>query len=92
MKAILITDMPIQCTDCKFSEPGASPTSSWRCTIENKQMDWNWNENWGEKPNWCPLKPVPEKAETPFGISNSYSGGVIEGWNFCIDEILEEKK
>ena len=35
------------------------------------------------KPNWCPLKPMPQKKE----ILDSRMKTAI-GWNECIDEIL----
>ena len=42
-----------------------------------------------KKPDWCPLKDVPEKreqAEFPKG----YYDGWNNGFNACIDEILKE--
>lgn len=40
-----------------------------------------------EKPNWCPLREVPQKmAEENRWFSKDYA----QGWNTCIDEILKE--
>ncbi len=36
-----------------------------------------------QKPDWCPLKEVPEKYY-PVGMNFE------RGWNACIDEILKE--
>ena len=44
----------------------------------------------GSKPNWCPLKGLPEKkqerdvSEQEFGILGK---GFEQGWNVCINEI-----
>lgn len=42
-----------------------------------------------DKPDWCPIKPAPEK------IQHKSRQGLLQeqvalGWNLCIDEILGE--
>lgn len=36
-------------------------------------------------PNWCPLKPLPEKM-TGVAITDHWNS-IKAGWNQCIDEI-----
>jgi hypothetical protein len=40
-------------------------------------------------PDWCPLKPLPEKKEYIVPIDNveSQKDIIAVGWNTCIDEI-----
>lgn len=40
-------------------------------------------------PNWCPLKPLPEKKEYIVPIDNveSQKNIIAVGWNACINEI-----
>lgn len=42
------------------------------------------------KPDWCPLKPVPEKYDVLAAIENNpnYDPSYDVGRNDCIDEIL----
>lgn len=41
------------------------------------------------KPDWCPLKPVPEKRQT---TDDFWQGCVNIVRNHCIDEILGDKE
>ena len=43
----------------------------------------NDSEYYNNKPEWCPLKELPEKQEDL--PTNIYR----EGWNACIDKILK---
>lgn len=40
------------------------------------------------KPDWCPIRPVPEKKNVTPLSKESY----VAGWNECIDEILSSKE
>lgn len=45
-----------------------------------------------EKPDWCPIRPIPEKKPLTGNTSNEVKTGeelVRAGWNACIDEILK---
>lgn len=81
-KAILVIDMPDCCADCPCSFfERSNPKLNLTCGIA--QEDGN---NVG-KPEWCPLKPVPEESHT--GNSDYYQWGDWEdGWNDCIEEIV----
>ena len=37
-------------------------------------------------PDWCPLKPLPEKSTAENDMTD-YQCGMVDGWNQCIDEI-----
>ena len=38
------------------------------------------------RPDWCPLKPLPEKNTTENDMTD-YQCGMVDGRNQCIDEI-----
>lgn len=73
-KAILVMDMPKNCYECKLQE--------WlNCKIVK-------GCHIGEtRPDWCPLRPMPEKREADPAIDNDIDWGLAEGWNACIDEM-----
>lgn len=81
-KAVLVMDMPENCFKCKLQ--------NWaNCKITNKC-------HVGEcRPDWCPLRELPEKEETVYPqecYDNSYwSDEMRAGWNACLDMILEKK-
>lgn len=78
-KAILVIDMPIQCCDkCKMCYE--TETDEYICVATDRQIPD------GEKPNWCPLREVPQKQEEKCGETIDE---VAIGYNTCIDEILE---
>lgn len=72
-KAVLVMDMPENCFKCKLQ--------NWaNCKITNKC-------HVGEcRPDWCPLRELPEKANHPAYCDN---GRFDKGWNACLDMILE---
>lgn len=45
-------------------------------------------------PDWCPLKPLPEKKEYIVPIDNVEANKdiIAVGWNACIDAIIEKVK
>ena len=44
----------------------------------------------GRKPDWCPLRPMPEKIHNDNGY-DEYSDGYDAGWNACIDAICDRR-
>ena len=49
------------------------------------------------RPDWCPLKPMLEKAEVSdcdelCDTDDWYDSGYADGYNACIDEILGDKE
>ena len=81
MKAILVMDMPSSCSECNFQQYGICHAV--RKSIVGTPTDLK------SKPDWCPLKPMPEKKETPDNILGVFMN---IGRNACIDEILGDKE
>ena len=79
-KAILVMDMPQYCDECDLHY---ERDCSDYCSIGNEYIDINVLKS---KPKWCPLKEVPQKRkETSITNYKRY----VQGWNDCIDRILE---
>ena len=83
-KAVLVMDMPECCVDCccGYFERYAKELNL-VCGATGEDAN-----NVG-KPDWCPLRELPEKANHPDYCDN---GRFDKGWNACLDEILEERK
>ena len=83
-KAVLIMDMPECCVDCccGYFERYAKELNL-VCGATGEDA------NNVVKPDWCPLRELPEKANHPDYCDN---GRFDKGWNACLDEILEERK
>ena len=83
-KAVLVMDMPECCVDCccGYFE---------RYTKELNLVCGATGEDANNvvKPDWCPLRELPEKANHPDYCDN---GRFDKGWNTCLDEILKERK
>lgn len=77
-KAILILDkMPVSCEDCECS----FEKDYTFCAITGRA------NRFLEKPEWCPLVPMPDKPDYPPINECSY----VAGWNACIDAICAAK-
>lgn len=79
-KSILVIDTPESCHKCEFSEFGDLICGIARCNMSKKESN--------KKPNWCPLRDLPEKKEEN-KYNNSYEKGMKDGFNTCINEILK---
>lgn len=87
-KAILILDeMPHNCKECDIMFKG--DYSDW-CPSKNARTDVYDYIITNTKPDWCPLKELPEKHNNIRTWDEYYNGYDI-GWNNCIDTILQEK-
>lgn len=92
MKAVLVMDIPESCVDCQFCYEYHEGIEAC-CTVtrepSNDDMYRIIKEDYcQDKPDWCPLKPMPEKKDwkPSSGITLAMFG---TGWNACIDEIME---
>ena len=88
-KAILVINMPCSCADCdiRFTDE----YTDWRpVNIEENQTDVFDCANNFTKPDWCPLKALPEKQVRDYPEYDKYITGYDDGWDACIDEILGE--
>lgn len=86
-KAIFVMDMPERCNDCYALHMSQNGLFC-RAAKEHLQPK-------AEKPDWCPLRELPEeKEELP--VEKYEFGGLgkafTSGWNACLDEILERKE
>ena len=79
-KAVLIMDeMPECCADCScgYFERGAKKLNL-ICGATGEDAN-----NVG-KPDWCPLRELPERSDHPEHCDN---GRFDAGWNACLDAI-----
>ena len=85
-KAILVMDMPKSCGECSicasWQESAFFAREYWCPVMDNKDVEPN------KKPEWCPLKELPQKQRHRT-IDNEFQRGAKTGWNFCINEILK---
>lgn len=83
MKAILVIEMPSSCSKCDFCE---HQDEGWlwcsRCKKTARAFD---------KPDWCPLKQMPNNLKNQIG-DTEWQEGFVDGFNYCIDEILGDKE
>lgn len=86
-KGIIVVDMPENCRNVKAKNgEGGCQYGGIICMLTGKDvMKHNWN---GEKPDWCPIKPMPEKVQHKEYWDN---GRYDKGWNECTDEIFKER-
>lgn len=91
-KSVLVIDTPETCLDCRFcyeSDEGVEACCSISDDDEDtslmKKIDCEYGYCQG-KPDWCPLKPLPEEKEEECWRSK-LSLAWIRGWNTCISKI-----
>lgn len=88
-KAILLMDMPECCADC-YCGYFERDTKKLNLVCGATGEDAN---NVG-KPDWCPLRELPEKKETFTTIechsNGKWTEGMKAGYNACLDKILGE--
>lgn len=85
-KAVLVMDeMPEDCTMCKFWN--SKDDECYATGVE--ELSLNSEE---AKPDWCPLRELPEKKEE-LSVEEYEFGGLgkafVSGWNAYLDEILK---
>lgn len=80
-KSVLVIDTPESCRSCYLR--GFTLNLQY-CRGKLKDI-----KDVSTKPDWCPLKPLPEKKEYIVPIDNveSQKDIIAVGWNTCIDEI-----
>lgn len=84
-KSILVIDTPENCAKCDLKD-------GYFCGITKRWID----EDCFLKPDWCPLRDLPEKklkvkyqGNGCFGINEAMKNSFNTGFNACIDEILK---
>lgn len=84
-KAILVMDMPEQtCQKCTLCYEYETEDDGYLCCATGKLLPD------GGKPDWCPLLELPEKKKLTY--NNLCADNKANGWNACLDKILEAKK
>lgn len=95
-KAVLVMDMPDVCMDCEFCmeiHEGLEACCILVADNDDSSFCREIDDYCQGKPEWCPMKPLPEKKEVcgkypqPDRIVPSYK----IGWNACIDAICGEE-
>ena len=86
-KAVLVMDMPEHvCQKCALCYETEND-DEYLCCAAGKFVP-----N-GKKPDWCPLRELPERKEE-LPVEKYEFGGLgkafTSGWNACLDEILKE--
>ncbi len=80
-KSVLVIDTPKYCALCVLRSGVLHPF----CRVNNRDIT-----DLSIRPDWCPLKPLPEKMT---GVAQTdHWNSIKEGWNECIDEITGEVK
>ena len=87
-KAVLLMDVPETCLDCNLCVLDTDGSIS--CYYNKREICSNVGEN-NSRPNWCPLRPLPDRKE----ITETYKWEDRSfkcGWNWCLDEITGRNK
>lgn len=84
-KSVLVMVTPKSCNSCDL----CGGTFHCFCKVNHRDI-----EDLSIKPDWCPLRPLPEKREYIGPINNVEANKniIAVGWNACIDEITGEVK
>ena len=93
-KSVLVIDTPETCIDCIFCQEYRTKSREYAyCYVTNgdsendmKLIDCIYGYC-QSKPDWCPLKPLPEKMTIPRGARNTDDLEYAAGYNTCINEI-----
>lgn len=86
-KAVLVIDMPENCKECHLKYDFESryictnPKGKYRIDVTQYVK----NET---KPDWCPLKEIPEKKEIAYCYTQT-DYIYRDGWNNCLNKILD---
>lgn len=95
-KSVLVLDTPENCISCSISRDCSAILETCTfCPITGKCV---LDKEAETIPDWCPLKPLPEKMKLTGNYNGEYSKtggktlGYKVGWNACINEITGEVK
>lgn len=85
-KSILVINTPSHCGECpvcaSYQTCAFSTRETW-CATNGKDVEPD------SKPNWCPLKEVPDKRDEcgTWTVNGYIEDRYANGWNDCIEEI-----
>lgn len=99
-KSVLVIDTPKNCYDCPFGTEYCGNLEYEGCCELAECLDSDmrliteehYDYESKSRPEWCPLKLLPEKKEYIVPIDNveSQKDIIAVGWNACIDVITRE--
>lgn len=93
-KGIIVVDMPDKCSQCPLGIKDMRFKTGLCAVRECLYDDMKFLPLEYEKPDWCPIKEIPEKKEVQ-GVPRKPTmgdfmrSGFQKGWNACVDEILK---
>ena len=90
---IVLEEIPRSCIECPMCYHATDMSIGkfqyerlYRCGLEPEDAEQVYLEDiCHEKPDWCPIKPVPERANHENYCDN---GRYDKGWNDCLNEVL----
>ena len=93
MKSVVVIDTPETCKECLFNG------FNWNvCILVDEDIDEYINPN-KEKPEWCPLKYLPEECDDVTKIYNTHGEvdcyqltDYARGYNACLEEITGKEE
>ena len=83
-KAVLLMNVPEKCLDCNLCVLDMDGSIS--CYYNKREICSNVGEN-NSRPEWCPLKSLPEEDHEDH-YPNELEYGYADGWNDCLREIM----
>ena len=94
-KSVLVIDTPENCYDCPFGTEYCGDLGYEGCCELAEYLDYDvilmteehYDYESKSRPDWCPLKPLPEKMIIPRGARNTDGLEYAFGYNTCINEI-----
>lgn len=102
-KAVLVMDMPERCDKCLLllKIPQKDGLALCLARPTNGQEEYNPKREKSWRPDWCPLRELPEKKESDSFLieavendcfdgtdsDTAYFNGKDAGWNACLDAI-----
>lgn len=81
-KSVLVINTPKYCALCVLRSGVLHPF----CRVNNRDIT-----DLSIRPDWCPLKPLPDKRDTKM-TGADWNCGYNDGWNACVDEIIIRSK
>ena len=85
---IVLTEIPNNCFCCRLKKrpAGMSFPEDMICGITGQSVyQYKPHNINGKKPDWCPIKQMPEKIEV---LKYPHSMKFSRGWNACLNEVL----
>jgi hypothetical protein len=87
-KAVLLMDVPETCLDCNLCVLDMDGSIS--CYYNKREICSNVEEN-NSRPEWCPLRELPEEDHENH-YPDEWEDGYADGWNDCLREIAGQPK